>query len=170
MWGKKGRKRHHTQNYPASRRTARSKCWKQLLCGACKDATACTQHHSFFPINTSHFTALLFYSPLQTTASLGFHLLFQPIPHFWALGSLFFPCLGSGQGWRGGSRRTQGWGCCRAGSHWKPNKLPVWGAQSVLRAGCQLQTSSREWQGKETLLACKLCSQAFGDLLLSPGV
>lgn len=75
MWGKKGRKRHHTQNYPASRRTARSKCWKQLLCGACKDATACTQHHSFFPINTSHFTALLFYSPLQTTASLGFHLL-----------------------------------------------------------------------------------------------
>lgn len=151
----------------------------------------------FFPGNTIHFTAtsaLLFYSPLKATASLRFlpagARSYTPACISAALlawisaeppgrplarpqGCGRSPGLGAllPAGLAGADPAgTHRQGCCRARSHWKVDRLPALGVQGVLRAGWQLRISSTERRGREALSACKLCSQGFGDLLLSPGV
>lgn len=134
--------------------------------GACKCTAACNQHHPCFPVNINHSSI----APSFPTPNNFFPLIPPAVtlqPAFLGCGFPVFPCPGCGLGADpGGTERR---GCCRARSHWKANRLPARGAQGVLGAALQLQTSSTDCQGRNTLRAGELCSRGFGDSLLSPG-
>lgn len=84
---------------------------KSWLFGACKGATACSQHHPCFPVNTSHFIInLLFPTPNNCfpviPPSRGQHL--EPRLHFWVRVARLCPEEQAGCGPGAGSERCAG--------------------------------------------------------------